>query len=55
MPSDIADTFERYDANRSGQLDYKELRNALQAMGLDVSEQKAAQLLQQPDGGPLAS
>ena len=49
VPSDIADTFERYDANRSGQLDYKELRNALQAMGLDVSEQKAAQLLQDYD------
>ena len=41
--------FERFDANRSGKLDYRELRNALQAMGLDVSEQKAAQLLQDYD------
>ena len=39
--------FERFDANGSGYLDYRELRNALRHYGIDVSERSAAALLRQ--------
>ena len=37
--------FERFDANRSGRLDYGELRNCLHALGVDVTPPEAAQVL----------
>ena len=46
LPHDpVAATFVRFDRNRSGRLDYRELRNALQALGLDVSTVEAATVL----------
>ena len=48
-PSDVRATFEKFDRNRSGKLDYKELREALKAMGLDVSSQQSAEILAQYD------
>jgi centrin-3 len=41
----IRGCFERYDRNRSGRLDYRELRAALQALGVDVSRAEAADVL----------
>ena len=41
--------FERFDANRSGRLDYSELRNCLHALGIDVTPPEAAQVLARYD------
>ena len=41
----IRAAFARFDANNSGRLDYRELRNALQALGLDVTQREAADVL----------
>ena len=41
--------FERFDANRSGRLDYSELRNCLHALGVDVTPPEAAQVLARYD------
>ena len=38
----IKNTFDRYDTNRSGRLDYRELRNCLNALGIDVTSRDAA-------------
>lgn len=48
-PADVRATFEKFDRNRSGRLDFKELREALKAMGLDVSSQQAAGILARYD------
>ena len=39
MPERVRAAFDRFDANRSGYLDYRELQSALAHYGLDVSEQ----------------
>ena len=41
--------FARFDANRSGKLDHKELRAALRQLGLDVGEEAATLILQRHD------
>lgn len=41
--------FARFDANRSGKLDHKELRAALRQLGLDVGEEAATVILQRHD------
>ena len=45
----IRAVFERFDANRSGRLDYSELRNCLHALGIDVTPPEAARVLAQYD------
>ena len=41
----IKNTFDRFDTNRSGRLDYRELRNCLNALGIDVTGREAAEVL----------
>ena len=41
----VRQTFMRFDRNRSGRLDYRELRSALRALGIDASTNQAARLL----------
>jgi hypothetical protein len=41
--------FQRFDANRSGHLDYRELRVALRTLGIDYSSSQAARALQAYD------
>ena len=41
----IKNTFDHFDTNRSGRLDYRELRNCLNALGIDVTSREAAQVL----------
>ena len=41
--------FARFDANRSGKLDHRELRAALRQLGLDVDEHEATAMLQRHD------
>ena len=48
-PADIVAAFRKYDRNQSGKLDYRELRNALQGMGLDTSMQDAVNVLRKYD------
>ena len=50
--ADVRAAFERYDRNRSGFLDYRELRNALEHMGYDVDEAAAAEVLRVYDDRP---
>ena len=42
LPSHIVSTFHHFDKNRSGHLDYRELRNALRFYGIDVTHPRAA-------------
>jgi hypothetical protein len=49
---EVDDVFARFDRNRSGYLDYRELRNALQYYGLDVSSRGAQQVLAAYDDHP---
>ena len=49
VPADVRAAFERFDVNRSGKLDYRELRNALQAAGLDLRQVNAEELLRRCD------
>ena len=49
VPADVRAAFERFDVNRSGKLDYRELRNALQAAGLDLRQVNAEELLRRHD------
>ena len=44
--------FARFDRNRSGFLDYRELRNALTHMGLDLSTSTAVELVRAYDDYP---
>jgi Ca2+-binding EF-hand superfamily protein len=43
---EIRHAFSRFDANSSGKLDYKELRQALRALGADVEHADAVSVLQ---------
>lgn len=45
IPRNVRSVFTRFDRNRSGRLDYRELRNALRALGLDVTTGEAASVL----------
>ena len=45
----IQAVFERFDANRSGRLDYRELRNCLHALGIDANRREAAEVLARYD------
>ena len=49
VPDDVRAVFERFDVHRSGRLDYKELRNALQAMKMDHEAKHAEALLAEFD------
>jgi hypothetical protein len=49
IPTDVRDMFNRFDYNRSGRMDYQELRNCLNALGVDVSHQGAANVLHRYD------
>ena len=48
--ADVHAAFDRFDTNRSGRLDYKELRTALSSFGLSVDSTEARAILQQYDG-----
>jgi len=54
VPAKVRLVFDTHDVNRSGYLDYSELRNALWAMGVPASSPAAASLLlaydETPDG-----
>jgi hypothetical protein len=45
IDSRIKAAFDRFDTNRSGRLDYRELRNCLNALGIDVTGREAAEVL----------
>ena len=47
--AEVRAAFDRFDANGSGRLDYRELRAALRAFGLDVDSGQATAILQQYD------
>ena len=47
--ADVRRAFQKYDANSSGRLDYKELRAALQDLGLRHDSDEAVRVLQQFD------
>ena len=49
FPPDVRAIFERYDGDRNGRLDYKEVRVALAAFGLDVSDDKSRSYLNKYD------
>jgi len=49
VPADVRDTFMRHDRSRSGRLDYRELRNTLEALSLDCTTSHAADLLKRYD------
>jgi len=54
VPINVRLVFDMHDVNRSGYLDYRELRNALRSLGVAVSSPAAASLLlsydERPDG-----
>jgi len=52
VPQRVIDSFLHFDANRSGQLDVHELRNALRHYGVDVSSSDAHSVLQRYDDRP---
>ena len=52
MPHRVLDTFEHFDRNRSGFIDYIELRNALQYYGLSTTLAGAARVLAAYDDRP---
>ena len=52
VPARVAAAFDDFDANRSGYLDYRELRPALRRYGLDTSEGEAASLVRRYDDHP---
>ena len=45
LDATIKAVFDRFDVNRSGRLDYRELRTCLRALGLDVTRREAAEVL----------
>ena len=55
--AEIRQAFNRFDANRSGKLDYRELRHALRALGVDVTDRESVRVLQSydEDGNGLIS
>ena len=52
VPARVRRAFATFDTNRSGYLDYRELRNALRAYGLDVTVQGSARILAAYDYDP---
>ena len=48
----VRSAFDHFDKNRSGYLDYRELRNALRRMGFDVSTRTAIDVLRAYDDHP---
>ena len=52
VDSNVRGAFEYFDRNRSGFLDYRELRSALQYMGIDTSLREAANVLRRYDDYP---
>jgi len=48
---EVRRAFQKYDDNNSGQLDAKELRGALQDLGLRHNTKEASRILQEYDGG----
>ena len=55
MPPRVRDVFLQFDRDRSGKLDTRELRRALEELGLQTSLQEAAQLLARYDGAAAGS
>lgn len=47
--AEIRGTFERYDVNDSGKLDFGELRDALRALGAEVDDREVVRMLQACD------
>ena len=47
--AEIGRAFALYDANRSGKLDYRELRAALRGMGATAEDSEVAQILRSYD------
>ena len=45
VPARVSAAFDYFDANRSGFLDYRELRDALRYYGVDASEHEAASVV----------
>jgi Ca2+-binding EF-hand superfamily protein len=52
VPARVSATFDEFDVNRSGFLDYAELRNALRKYGVDVNNDVAADILRSYDDNP---
>lgn len=52
VPQRVKDAFEAFDADRSGYLDYRELRNALRLYGFDTTAFEAASILAAYDADP---
>ena len=52
VPKRVRAAFEAFDVNRSGYLDYRELRNALNYCGFDVSDVEAQGVLRAYDDHP---
>ena len=51
-PARVRRTFEAFDYNRNGYLDYRELRDALRYHGIDVTNREAARVLMAYDDRP---
>ena len=52
VPARVAAAFEEHDANRSGFLDYGELRGALRRYGINLDEGEAASIVRAYDDRP---
>ena len=52
IPKHIVETFQHFDVDSSGHLDYKELRAALKHYGIDVSHPGAADIIKRYDTRP---
>ena len=52
IPAAVAAAFERFDVNGSGFLDYRELREALWHLGIDVTADESADILRAYDDVP---
>lgn len=52
VPEGVAAAFLKYDTNKNGSLDYRELRNGLRFLAVDVSHPRAAELMARYDDTP---
>ena len=52
IPEHLKAMFAHFDRNKNGVFEYRELRNALNALGYDVSHPVAASLIQRYDDTP---
>ena len=52
VPAHVKATFKAFDADKSGGLNYTELRKALKFYGIDVSQPRAAQIIKNYDDDP---